>query len=156
MKKLSFGVTVWLTIFLGASVALAAVPGVTGEGSAPPKVKPKTIIYTGDGSGFFAGATKVSESNFGSLHWTKWTSGEALGSGANWLDNCTPDCATGTFNGYPLTLKLGKPKVVGGHDVFTRLTITYTGKRPPHTHKTATWKLKYESSAKFFVWGFSV
>lgn len=153
MKKLVFGVAVGLTVFSGASVALAAVPGVIGLGtSPPPKVKPKTIVYTGDGSGFFAGATKVSKRNFGRLRWTKWTSSEALGSGANWIDNCTPYCYNGTITGYPVTLKLTRPRVIGGHDVFTRLRVTYTGTQPPNTAKAQTWKLQYRSTSKFFDW----
>jgi opacity protein-like surface antigen len=156
MKKPLIAVAVALMAASGASAALAALPGVTSEASAPPKVKPKTIVYTGDGSEFFAGAQSVSKSNFGSIHWSKWTRKKALGSGGNWLNDCKPNCAKGKFHGYPVTLKLTQPKKVAGHNVFTRMTVTYTQNLPPHAVKTTTWKLTHSTSKSgtLFFWKF--
>lgn len=150
MKKPLVGLIVAAIATWGASAALAALPGVTSEGSAPPKVKPRTIIYTGDGSGFFAGAHRVSKTNFGSLHWSKWNKKKALGSGGNWLNDCKPSCARGKFLGYPVTLKLTRPRRVEGKHVFTRMTVTYTQNLPSHAIKTTTWKLTH--SGKLFSW----
>lgn len=150
MKKPLIGVAVGLTFAVGASAALAALPGVTSEGSAPPKVKPATILYTGDGSGLFAGATKVSKTNFGSIHWSKWNKTKAAGSGGNWLNDCKPSCAGGKFHGYPVKLTLTRPKMVAGKHIFTRMTVTYTQNLPPHAIKTTTWKVTH--SGNLFFW----
>jgi hypothetical protein len=150
MKKPLIGVAVALIAATGASAALAALPGVTSEGPLAPKVKPKSIIYTGDGSGFFAGAQRVSKTNLGSLHWSKWNKKKAIGSGGNWLNDCKPDCAKGTFHGYPVTLKLTQPKLIKSRSVFTQMLVTYTGKLPAHAVKTSTWKLAH--SGKLYFW----
>jgi hypothetical protein len=152
MKKPMIGVTVALFAASGASAALAAVPGVTGEGPAAPKVRPRQIGYTADGSGFFAGAQKVSKTNFGSIHWSQWNKKKALGSGGNWLNDCKPYCAAGHFHGYPVTLKLTTPKVVAGKHVFTKMIVTYTNTLPSHAVKTTTWTLKHNKT--FFFWKF--
>jgi hypothetical protein len=154
MKKPLIGIAVGLTFAAGASAAMAALPGVTSEGSAPPKVKPTTIVYTGDGSGLFAGAKQVSKTNFGAIHWSKWTKTKAAGSGGNWLNDCKPDCARGKFHGYPVTLKLSKPKVVAGKDIFTQMVVTYTQTLPPHAVKTTTWKVSHSTSkaGTLFFW----
>jgi hypothetical protein len=156
MKKPMIAVAVALTAATGASAAMAALPGVTSEGPAKPKVKPKMIVYTGDGSALFAGAKQLSKTNFGSLHWSKWTKKKALGSGGNWLNDCKPDCAAGKFHGYPVNLKLTMPKLVHGFNVFTRMTVTYTQNLPPHAVKTTTWTLKHSvtKSGTFFFWKF--
>jgi hypothetical protein len=154
MKKPLIGIAVALTFAVGASAALAALPGVTSEASAPPKVKPKTIVYSGDGSAFFAGATRVSKTNFGSLHWSKWNKTKAVGSGANWLNDCKPNCAKGKFHGYPVTLTLTRPRTVAGKHIFTRMTVTYTQNLPAHAVKTTTWKVSHSSSraGTLFFW----
>jgi hypothetical protein len=61
-------------------------------------------------------------------------------------------CAAGKFHGYAVTLKLTSPKKVEGLDVFTRMEVTSTGKRPSHAPKSQTWKLGH--SKKFFFWKF--
>ena len=150
MRKPMIGVAVAVLFAIGASAALAALPGVTSEGTAAPKVKPTTIVYTGDGNALFAGAQAVSKTNFGSIQWSKWNKKKAAGSGGNWLNDCKPDCARGKFHGYPVTLSLSRPRTVVGKRVFTRMTVTYTQNLPPHAIKTTTWKLRH--SGKAFFW----
>jgi opacity protein-like surface antigen len=149
MKKPLIGVAVAVFAASGASAALAAVPGVTSEGPGA-KVKPAAIVYTGDGSALFAGAQKVSKTNFGSLHWSKWTKKKAVGTGGNWLNDCKPSCAAGKFHGYPVKLTLTSPKKVAGKHIFTRMTVTYTQNLPAHATKTTTWKVSHAGSAFFW------
>lgn len=86
-------------------------------------VRPASIIYTGDGSGILGGFDGSGHSGrFGHLHWSSWTTSQALGSGAVWLDDCTPDCAGGTFHAVRVELRAFRPS----GPVFTRLTLTYT------------------------------
>ena len=147
------GVAVGLIAASGASAAMAAVPGVTSEGTAPPKVKPAQIVYTGDGSGLFAGAQRVSKKNLGSIQWTKWNKKKALGSGANWLNDCKPNCAKGTYHGYAVTLKLTRPRHKSGFFVFTRMLVTYTGKLPKGVSTSRQTRTLVDHN-NFFVWKF--
>jgi hypothetical protein len=92
------------------------------------QIKPATIGYTGDGTGFLSGASARSQNS--GIQWTKWTTDVALGTGFDQLDNCTPSCAGGTFRGYPAKIELWRPRTVAHTLVFTRMTIFYK-KRPP-------------------------
>ncbi len=131
-------------IAAGASAAAAATPTFPTFSGPPsktnPVVKPSEIIYTGDGSQFFAGeGTKKA----GKLDWTVWNRTEGLGTGEQWIDNCTPNCAGGTFSKVPVTLKAYRPEKASKYFIFTRLKVTYTGKQPGH-RKTFTWKVSYQ------------
>jgi hypothetical protein len=130
-------------IAAGASAALAATPTFPTFSGPPsktnPVVKPSEILYTGDGSEFFAGE---GSKKAGKLHWTVWNSTEGLGTGDQWIDNCTPNCASGKFSKFPVTLKTYQPKKASKYFIFTRLKVTYTGKKPGH-QKTFTWKVSY-------------
>jgi hypothetical protein len=92
------------------------------------EVKPTTITYTGDGTGFLGGAHARNQNS--GVHWTKWTTHVVLGTAFNQLNNCNPSCAVGTFRGYRVKLELWRPRTLGGTLVFTRLTIFYKTSRP--------------------------
>jgi len=118
--------------------ATGAAPGLAGRQTASlPKllglsgrtdkllVRPAEIIYTGDGSGVLGGFDGTGlGGHFGHLHWSSWTANQAVGGGAVWLDNCTPNCASGRFAPSAVTLRAFRP--VG--PIFTRLTLTYNYK----------------------------
>jgi hypothetical protein len=126
-------------VAVAAAVALAKVqlpaydgPIVAGKN---PQVRPGTIIYTGDGSGVLAGrGTRSRHPKFGRLHWTSWNATEARAFGADWVNNCVPFCAAGTFTPYPVNIRAFRPRVVEHHRIFTRMQVTYTGKRPARVH----------------------
>jgi hypothetical protein len=88
-------------------------------------VRPPDIYYTGDGTGVLTGSTRKS-----GIHWSSWTTGTALGTGENQINDCKPSCAAGRFSAYPVKLEMWKPATLHGVLVFTRLTLWYTGKRP--------------------------
>jgi hypothetical protein len=71
------------------------------------QVKPATITYTGDGTGFLGGANARNQNS--GIHWTKWTTGVALGTGFNQLNNCNPSCAGGKFRGYRVKIDVAAP-----------------------------------------------
>lgn len=137
---------------VAASAALAATPTMPafyGPASKNnPVAKPPAIVYSGDGSQFFAGPRRAKKP--GHLHWTTWNSGEGLGSGYQWIDNCNPSCANGKFALYPVSLKVYRPRKESKYYIFTRLKVTYTGKKPDH-QSSFTWKLSYTD--KFFEIG---
>jgi hypothetical protein len=83
------------------------------------QVKPARITYTGDGSGFLGGAN--ARDLHSGIDWTKWTTELALGTGFNQLDNCEPDCASGTFHGHPVKIELWRPRTLSGTLVFRDL-----------------------------------
>ncbi len=86
-------------------------------------VRPAAIIYTGDSSGVLGGSDGTGKAGrFGHLQWSSWTANQAYGSGAVWLDNCTPDCASGTFSPSAVKVHVFRPH----GPIFTRLTLTYT------------------------------
>src|SRR6202035_97882 len=126
---------------LVAAGALVTVPAALGSGAALPKLptqigppgkgdlkaKPASITYSGDGSAFFAGA-EMSNHRDKPLKWSSWTATGGQGSGFNWLNNCKPNCAAGTFHAFPVKLHAYRPKHLGGALIFTRIKVTYTGK----------------------------
>ena len=123
------------------TAAFAAVPKVPVFLGPPrsgqtPRVRPPEIVYTGDGTGFFAGRGRAGyHPKFGHLHWTEWTATEAKAWGADWLDNCNPDCAGGYRKPFPVNLDLYRPRRTLGYLVFTRIKVTYTKKAEPYTHR---------------------
>ncbi len=84
--------------------------------------RPTQIVYTGDGSGVLGGSDGTSAAHPGHLRWATWTPKQATGSGAVWIDNCSPDCAQGTFTSHKVKVQAFRP--VKGH--FTRLTLRYS------------------------------
>jgi hypothetical protein len=109
------------------------------------KARPRKLIYTGDSSGFYGGAGKPGKFNAaGPLNWSQWTHTEAVASANDWQNNCSPNCATGTFKPYPITLKLTRPGRLDGYFVYTRITVTYKAKLPPsEKHRTLHFPVMY-------------
>jgi hypothetical protein len=58
-------------------------------------VQPKEITTSGDGSAFVDG-----------LAWTGWGTARAVGTGTLKLNDCTPNCAQGSYTSYPATVTL--------------------------------------------------
>lgn len=68
------------------------------------------------------------------LKWTSWTAGRATAAGVHELNDCTPNCAEGKFHKYPAVITFWRPESLAGHPgekYFTRITVRYTGPRPP-------------------------
>jgi hypothetical protein len=138
----------WISVVLAslavaASASAATLPGAVVGGGPPKagknvKVRPNQIVYTGDGSGFLAGPGKTGRRpKPGKLKWSAWTGSAALGAGDDWLNNCEPFCAAGSFSEHAVNIKLYRPRTMLGVLVFTRMNIHYTHGPNPFTHKTA-------------------
>lgn len=87
-----------------------------------PERRPAVIAISADGSlalGGIGGNGRPPNRRFGHLQWTTWTQTSATATGAEWADDCNPDCATGTFSPYPVTVRAFAP--VDGR--FTRMTV---------------------------------
>ena len=77
------------------------------------EVKPSQITTSGDGSGYVDKIT-----------WTNWGSGEATGTGTLELDNCNPNCAQGTYTGYPATVTVDGLKPYGtGLEAYSTIVV---------------------------------
>jgi hypothetical protein len=63
--------------------------------------------------------------------WKYWTASSARTKTATlWVDNCKPDCATGSFQKYPATLVLYRPRTAHGTRYFTRMRLQYRHNGP--------------------------
>ena len=142
---------------LGASTALAGgstpkVPTYSGPYSKNDlQAKPTRITITEDGYVYLAGPRRSAKRD-DPLSWTRWTATSGHGSGFEWINNCKPSCVSGTFHSYPVNLKAWRPRPLTHRLVFTRMTVTYTGKLPPHTsQKTQVWKVTAQGKNYFWV-----
>jgi hypothetical protein len=147
-----------LTVALGASAALAGRTQILVSDGVPHagktlKVKPSQIIWTGDGTGVFAGRGKPSRRpKFGRLHWSEWTASEGRATGANWLNDCIPFCAAGKYTPHNVKLTAYRPRVLSGFKVFTRLKVVYTGNVPRGDKRTSVFTIDQRRNALF--WNF--
>ncbi len=118
------GARVIVSLSTPSPASAQALPGaLTQIGHGPTfAVRPAQMVYTGDGSGILGGFNgKGPYRRFGRLRWSIWNQRQAIGSGAVWLDDCEPDCATGTFHPYAVKVHVFDPE----HGHFTRLTLRY-------------------------------
>jgi hypothetical protein len=98
-------------------------PFVLWSCESKPEVEPSSFVLACGDGGF--GLTSV--------HWTKWAPADASGVGTEYLNDCTPNCASGHFHNYPVDIKLAGSDLVAQNEPFayTRITFYYTGARPP-------------------------
>ncbi|MEV5545726.1 hypothetical protein AB0L35_06205 [Streptomyces sp. NPDC052309] len=99
-----------------------------------PEVRPGAFLLAcGDGN-----------SRLESLRWSHWNSWSAVARGINWLNDCKPDCASGTFRSYAVIIRLDQPRTwEKDPDLkqFTRMSLTYTDGRPEGYARTETYDL---------------
>ena len=58
------------------------------------------------------------------------------------IDTCDPNCVSGTFHSYPVTVALSKVKQCGDVPQFTRLAVTFTRTRPKGYSRVETQTFK--------------
>ncbi|MFB7508928.1 hypothetical protein [Streptomyces broussonetiae] len=91
------------------------------------------ILACGDGN-----------SRLTALRWSQWGPDGAKGVGVNWVNDCTPYCAAGTFHSYPVVIRLSGEQAWKKHPYFqrfTNLSLTYTGARPDTFKQVMTYSL---------------
>jgi hypothetical protein len=111
-----------------AFAALPEVPVFPGPPTAEkdPQVRPPRIIYVPGPSGFFAGFGHASHRPLTrQLRWRRWTPTSAAAIGADWINDCRPNCAHGLRTPYPVKLTLSRPRVLGPYFVFTQIRVTF-------------------------------
>lgn len=77
-----------------AGASSVGFPGHCGG----PQYKPRTILI----------ACGTGQTLVRSIHWRQWGGGRARGSGKFLIDDCQPDCASGTFHSYPSEVTLSR------------------------------------------------
>lgn len=106
-----------------------AVPGnCTGSNAGSGmKVQPAQIVTSADGSGYVKDIT-----------WSGWGNATATGAGTLEADNCTPNCAQGTYTGYPATVTLSGLSPYGSNaEAYSEMVVSApTSPYPPETFGT--------------------
>jgi hypothetical protein len=116
--------------------------------------KPYVLTWTGDGTGVLGGLGHPSRRYPGShLHWTAWSNTVGRAWGANWLDDCNPDCADGLHTPFRVNVTVYRPRSEYGYRIFTRMTITYT-RSIPRGVRGRTQRLTVAHDAGGFNWDF--
>ncbi|MGW4563121.1 hypothetical protein ACWEN3_12160 [Streptomyces sp. NPDC004561] len=125
-----------------ASPPTPAAPPVQGDHSRPVlvdcffhrNVRPVDFILAcGDGNSRLTG-----------MRWTEWGRDGAQGMGVNWVNDCKPYCAAGTFHSYPVVIRLSGEQTWKKHrsfQRFTQMSLTYTGARPEGFKQVMTYSL---------------
>ena len=77
------------------------------------KAQPSMMTPSGDGSLYVTGIT-----------WRGWGTGTAAGTGTAHADNCTPNCAQGTYRESPATITLTSPRRWRGDMAYSREMVS--------------------------------
>ncbi len=96
------------------------LPLIDWNCTSPGRVKPTRIVLAcGDGN---AVAQK--------LTWSKWNATYASGAGILRQNNCTPDCAEGTFHLFRARFVLSDTVTAAGRRYFTSIKVSFLGAEP--------------------------
>ncbi len=94
----------------------------------PKEITPKEITTSGDGSAYVD-----------NLVWSGWGGSEATATGTLKLDNCTPNCAQGTYTGYPATVTLAGPTPYGSHlEAYSTIAVQSPAANTTYTYTRDT------------------
>ena len=58
------------------------------------------------------------------LTWSGWGTATTTGTGTLEIDNCTPNCASGTYTGYPATITLSGLRPYGHREAYSEMVVT--------------------------------
>src|SRR5579859_620586 len=129
-------VTILVAFLAVPSVALAASGGSSTRTLAincnQEQFKPKRITLACGDAGIW----------LGKLKWSSWGASSASASGTYNQNNCTPDCASGKINSYPVKVTLSKAKAcsIQANPAFRQAILTFTGTRPKGAPAKATFR----------------
>jgi hypothetical protein len=125
MASTSDGDGYWLATTAKELPPPTPVPSVLAQcnfaGPPPPVVEPSSIVLAcGDGN-----------ASLTHLTWSSWTTTTAAATGDFLLNNCTPDCAGGTFVSNPASVRLGYPVETSDGQEFASVSYTYADPSAP-------------------------
>jgi hypothetical protein len=123
---------------LGVPAAAAHARPTLHDGGTGFKVRPATILVSGDGTARLGGAGDGAGGDFGTIQWTAFRRAGARGDGRIFINDCRPDCAGGTFSSFKAVIRARRVR----HGHFTRLSAHYRR----HGHAvTQRWRLQINS-----------
>jgi len=98
------------------------------------RFKPRRVIIT------------CADANFRvrGIDWSSWTTTEARGKGTALVNDCKPNCVSGTFKTYPVRLRAFRPRETGGcvpGSLFTRLGWRFPKGKPAGFDRRGTARL---------------
>ena len=134
-----------LAVFAALALVALALPAVGTAGSgkpafAPkdctkPRVEPKRIVITCGDANFYVQMK----------HWASFNGKEATGKGKAFINDCTPDCASGHFDTFAVKVHLTKPKRTkcNGRKVplFSKIKVHFRDAPPPGLEETDKYPL---------------
>ena len=102
------------TSLIAVTVCTFPADGCTLAGASQyMEIRPNQITNSGDGSGYVK-----------NLVWSNWGGSQATATGTEEVDDCNPNCAQGTFTGYPATVTVAGLKPYGtGLEAYSTIVI---------------------------------
>lgn len=92
------------------------------------EIRPGQITVSADGSGYVK-----------SLAWSGWGNPQATATGTLEVDNCTPNCAQGTYTGYPATVTLAGLTPYGtGLEAYSTIVVQAPAFNQTYTYTSDT------------------
>jgi hypothetical protein len=130
---------------IAPALAQAEIRLATQAVEDPLQVEPRTVSYTGDGTGYLGGrTTSPRHPDHGGLQWLSWGGVAAQARGYAWLNDCRPSCANGHFHRHRAIIRVRRPR----HGLYTRLTIKFKYQnRWAYDHRIL------EKIGSYYVWG---
>jgi hypothetical protein len=89
------------------------------------------------------------DANYGlaGMKWQSWGAAKTRGSGTSRANDCTPNCASGTFHNFPVVATASAARTCrSGRKQYTRLVLSYSGSRPTGIGSTDTWKFPCDAA----------
>lgn len=105
-----------------AAAATPLVPGSSPAGS--DTTRRPASMYLGEISGSTLTGAR------GRIQWKSWGRTRAVGIGIEKINTCTPDCAAGNFERFPVQIVLSVPQLIHGALMFKDLRLHYTQRKP--------------------------
>lgn len=75
------------------------------------------------------------------LAWSGWGQERATATGQIVTNTCTPNCAQGKLERFPVQVTADRLSRREASQIYTTVTVTYTGARPAGTQQTQTYPL---------------
>jgi hypothetical protein len=124
---------------LAAAILTISAFTISASAASPMKItnctktasKPTTLTLTcGDANTYLKG-----------LSWSSFGGSTAKAKGTFVIDLCKPNCAAGKNASYPVSVTATNSKKCKGTSVYSKLALTFTGRKPASVNLLKDWKL---------------
>ena len=125
------------SVVLSLATTAKAAPKLH-DGQSGFKVRPATVLVSGDGTAWLGGKASGENGDHGRIRWRTFRSSGARGDGRIFITECDPDCAGGRRWSAKAVIRAQRAR----HGRFTRLSASYR-----HDGQTVTkrWRLQVNS-----------